>query len=77
MTTVNEYLDFKSILTTSGLSGKTITGLNAYTNGSVTVIEVVAPGGTVFLKVRQGQMEVGGTAVWGTGTLIPSNPVMR
>ena len=54
----------------SGLSGKTITALHAWESGAVAIFEVVTASGSTFLKVRQSQMEVGGTADWGSGTRV-------
>jgi hypothetical protein len=58
-----------NILASSGLSSKTITGLNTYRHGSVAVIEIAYSGGTQYIKVKQNQIEVGGTNEWGTGTI--------
>jgi hypothetical protein len=38
-------------------------------HGSVTVIEIAYSGGTSFIKERQGVIEYGGTADFGTGTI--------
>ena len=57
-----------SMLTASGLSGKTVTDVFIHQHGSVSVIEVVFSGGQSFIKHRQGLLEVGGTIDWGTGT---------
>lgn len=61
--------DHSDVLVTSGLSGKSITGVEWYTIGNMTVIEIGYSGGMQFLKVRHNQVEVGGTNEWGTGTL--------
>jgi hypothetical protein len=58
----------KSVLTASGLNGKTITDVVVTQHGSVTAIELVFSGGSQFVKERQGLVEVGGTLDWGTGT---------
>ena len=61
-----------SVLTTSGLSGKTISDVIVTLHGSVTVIEVqhTSGAGTQFVKVKQGVVEVGGTNEFGTGTVV-------
>ena len=59
-----------SVLTTSGLSSKTVTDVVVTTHGAVVAIEVVESGGSHFVKVKQGVIEVGGTLEWGTGTII-------
>jgi hypothetical protein len=59
-----------SVLTSSGLSGKSVTDVIVTIHGSVTVVEVVYSGGSQFIKMRQGQVDVGGTLDWGTGTLV-------
>jgi hypothetical protein len=56
-------------LATSGLSGKTITGFSTYIHGAVAVIELSFSGGSQFVKVKQLQIEIGGTNEWGTGTI--------
>lgn len=58
-----------SILGLSGLSGKSVTAVSAYNHGSVTVIEITYSTGSSFIKAKQGQVEVGGTNEWGTGTI--------
>jgi hypothetical protein len=54
------------------LNGKVITNVKASARASVTVIEFVGtdPGNSIFLKVRNGEVEIGGTVDWGTGTQI-------
>ena len=59
-----------SVLTASGLNGKTDTDVIVTQHGSVTAIEVVFSGGSVFIKERQGMVDVGGTLDFGTGTLV-------
>jgi hypothetical protein len=59
-----------SILTASGLSSKTITDVIVTLHGSVVVVECVESGGSHFIKEKQGQIEVGGTLEWGTGTSV-------
>lgn len=58
-----------NVVNTSSLSGKSITGLQVWRTGSVTVIEINYTGGPTFVKVRGLQTEIGGDANWGTGTL--------
>lgn len=58
-----------SILATSGLNGKSVTGIETYQHGSTIVIEVTFSGGSSFIKVRGLQVDSGGTNEWGTGTL--------
>jgi hypothetical protein len=60
----------KPVLTASGLSGKTITGVFISVVGSLTVFEIAYSGGSQFLKSSSGQVEVGGTEAFGSGTLI-------
>lgn len=59
-----------SILALSGLSGKSVTAVSAYSHGSVSVIEITYSTGSSFIKTKQSQVEVGGTNEWGTGTII-------
>jgi len=59
-----------SVLTASGLNAKTVTDVIVTQHGSVTAIEVVFSGGSVFIKERQDMVEVGGTLDFGTGTLV-------
>jgi hypothetical protein len=61
----------KEISTQAGLNAKSITGLTAYRNGSINVLEVKHSTGTVFIKSYLGRMEYGGDASWGSGTEIP------
>jgi hypothetical protein len=58
-----------SILATSGLNGKSVTGIEVYQHGSTIVIEVTFSGGSSFIKVKGFQVDVGGTNEFGTGTL--------
>jgi hypothetical protein len=58
----------KSVLTPSGLNGKTVTDVIVTQHGSVTCIEIVYSGGSQFIKEKQGLVEVGGTLEWNTGT---------
>jgi hypothetical protein len=55
-------------LSASGLSGKSITDLKLFQLGSVIVFEFSYSGGSQFIKVKQGIVELGGTAEWDTGT---------
>jgi hypothetical protein len=59
-----------SILATTGLNAKSITGIICYQIASTTVIEITFSGGSQFIKVKQHQVEVGGTADWDTGTKV-------
>jgi hypothetical protein len=59
---------YKSILTPSGLNGKTVTDVVVTQHGIVTAIEIVYSGGSQFIKEKQGLVEVGGTLEWNTGT---------
>ena len=67
--TKQECTRFTSVLTASGLSGKTVTDVVVTQHGIVTVIVIVYSGGSQFIKEKQGLVEVGGTLEWGTGTL--------
>lgn len=57
------------ILAISGLSSKSVTDLVVTYHGSVVALEISYSGGSVFIKVKHGLVEVGGTNEWGTGTL--------
>lgn len=59
-----------SALAASGLNAKSIIGLNVFSHGSTLVIEVVHSAGSQFVKVRQGQVKVGGDHEWETGTVV-------
>ena len=65
--TLSRYTD---ATTTSALSGKSITAVEAYQHGSTDVIEISFSGGSQFIKYKQGVCEVGGTAEFGTGTTV-------
>jgi hypothetical protein len=58
------------VLTPSGLSGKSVTGVFVSVVGSLTVFEIAYSGGSQFLKSSSGRVEVGGTADFGSGTLV-------
>lgn len=58
-----------NILGVSGTSSKSITGLVITYHGSVVALNILWSGGDVFIKVKHGLVEVGGTNEWGTGTL--------
>ena len=58
-----------TVLTASGLNGKTISDVILTIHGSVTALEFVFSGGSSFIKDRQGIVDVGGTLDFGTGTL--------
>jgi hypothetical protein len=59
-----------SVVSKSGLSGKTVTDVIVTLHGSVVAIEVAHSTGTQFVKVKQGVIEVGGSQEWGSGTLV-------
>lgn len=59
-----------SVLTPSGLNAKSVTDVIVTIHGVVTAVEVVYSGGSQFIKMKQGQVDVGGTLEWGTGTLV-------
>lgn len=61
---------YRDVLTTSGLSGKAITGVESYVHGATEVIEISFSGGSQFIKLKQGVLEVGGTAEFGSGTVV-------
>ena len=51
------------------LSGKTLNNLQAYQHGSVQVVELgFSDSTTQFIKWKSGQLEIGGTNEWDTGT---------
>ncbi|MCU1301962.1 MAG: hypothetical protein JWQ87_2246 [Candidatus Sulfotelmatobacter sp.] len=54
----------------TGLSGKSITAVDVWRNGAVDVVEINYTGGPYFIKFRTAQVEVGGDANWGTGTVV-------
>lgn len=68
--TKDKNINHRDILGASGLSGKTITDLHVHRHGSVTVIEIVYSTGSMFIKEKQGLVEVGGTQDFGTGTVV-------
>lgn len=59
-----------SVLTASGLSSKSVTDVIITWHGAVAAIEVVYSGGSQFIKVKQGLVDVGGTLDFGTGTQV-------
>ena len=59
-----------NVLGPTGLNGKSITGVSMWRHGVVCVIEINYTGGPTYLKARNSQMEYGGTAEWGTGTIV-------
>jgi hypothetical protein len=61
---------YKDVLATSALSGKAITGVEVYTHGACEVVEISFSGGSQFIKLKQGVVEVGGTAEFGSGTIV-------
>lgn len=53
------------------LNGKKIANVKASALASVTVLEFVATdGSSTLIKARHGEVEIGGTLEWGTGTQI-------
>jgi hypothetical protein len=58
----------RNITTGTGLSGQSITGIDVWFHGIVTVIEITTSTGTQYIKVRQGVVEYGGTPDWDSGT---------
>jgi hypothetical protein len=58
-----------NVLGLSGLNGKSITGVDVWRIANMDVIEINYAGGPTYIKFRQGQVDVGGTADWLTGTL--------
>lgn len=58
-----------SVLTASGLNGKSVTDVIITRYGSTVAIEIVFSGGSAFIKTNQGHVDVGGTLDYGTGTL--------
>jgi hypothetical protein len=58
-----------NILGITGMSGKSITGVTALSHGIVVAFQFDYSGGPTFIKVKQGQVEIGGTVEWGTGTI--------
>jgi len=59
-----------NILGSSGLSGKSVTGVNAHMVADTLVIEISYSGGSTFIKERKGIVKVGGTEEWETGTVV-------
>lgn len=54
-----------------GISGKTISTVTAYRHGTVEVIDILCTDSNhYFIKCSQGQVDLGGTSDWGTGTFI-------
>jgi hypothetical protein len=68
--TKEQNASWRNVLTTSGLSGKTVTGIDVYKLGSVDVVEINYTGGPQYLKHKQGVWEFGGTSEWDTGTKV-------
>lgn len=58
---------FHTNASVDAFTGKTLTGVTAYTRGPLTTIELAYSGGPGYIKVQGGRVEVGGTADWGTG----------
>lgn len=70
MTDKNTLPKKNGVLAVSGLNAKSITGVDVYQAGAVTVIEISHSTGSQFVKVKGLQAEVGGTNEWGTGTAV-------
>lgn len=60
----------KNALVASGLNTKAVTGVTVTQNGSVVAIEIAFSGGSKFIKVKHGEVEVGGSNEWGSGTAL-------
>lgn len=52
----------------TGLSGKSITDVQYWQEGSTHIIEISYTGGPYYLKFHKLQAEYGGTSDWGSGT---------
>ncbi len=61
---------YKDVTTVSGLSGKSITGVECYTTGSTECVEISYSGGSTLIKMRQGLVEIAGTNEWNSGTQV-------
>jgi hypothetical protein len=61
---------WRNALTVSGLSGKSVTGVEVYQHGATEVCEIQFSGGQTYIKFKQGLVEIGGTAEWNTGTQV-------
>jgi hypothetical protein len=59
---------WRNALTVSGLSGKSVTGLEIYQHGATEVCEIQFSGGQTYIKFKQGLVELGGTNEWDIGT---------
>jgi hypothetical protein len=60
--------DVTSILS---VAAKVITSISTYKHGSVEVVDILCTDTNhYYLKTSQGQVEVGGTPDWGSGTKI-------
>ena len=66
---VGSFGRYKDVTTASALSGKAVTAVEVYQHGAVEVVEISFSGGSQFIKLKQGVVEVGGTAEFGTGTV--------
>jgi hypothetical protein len=60
----------KSVLTPSGLNGKTVTDVIVTKHGCVVAVEIKYSTGSQFIKEKQGVIEAGGTLDFGTGTVV-------
>jgi hypothetical protein len=70
MTSKNDTPKKNDITGLAGLSGKSITGVAVFQQGSTTIIEINFVGGPYYVKVQGLQVERGGTTDWGSGTLV-------
>jgi hypothetical protein len=61
---------YRDVTTASGLSSKAITAVEVYQHGAVEVVEISFSGGSQFIKLKQGVVEVGGTAEWDSGVKV-------
>lgn len=60
----------RNILGDTGLSSKAITGFTVFRDADRVVFTISYSGGSEVVKVRQGRVEVGGDANWGSGTIV-------
>ena len=54
-----------------GIAGKTVSTVSTFRHGSTEVIDILCTDSNhYYIKTSQGNVDVGGTPDWGTGTLI-------
>ena len=54
-----------------GIAAKTISTITVYRHGVVEVIDILCTDSKhYYIKCQQGQVDLGGTSDWGSGTLI-------